>query len=177
MFVVINMRKNKQKNYKITTTTELDYVRVVKITLGVLLVFIVVYLVAAIASGEIKLGNKKKDTTPEATIQYQEIIGGSMLNRVDKEYYVLLFDFSDEYSTYYQTLVKSYTSKDKSLPVYFVDLGKKINEDYKVPEEQKGKVIEYTDLRVEEVALVKVKDGKINGTYDGKDKVIDFFTK
>ena len=36
MFVVINMKRKKQKNYKINTTTDVEYMTVIKIAIGVL---------------------------------------------------------------------------------------------------------------------------------------------
>ncbi len=166
--------KKRQRSYKTTTSTEVDYVRVIKISIGVILVLALVYFGTAFLSGEIDLDKKSTKTEEETTIQYQEIIGGEMLNRKAKEYFVLLYDFKDNYNDYYQSLIKSYTSKDNSLPFYTVDLSKKINEDYKVPEEDKEKLIEYDTFKVEDVTLVKVVDTKLNVVAEGKDKVAEY---
>ena len=110
----------KKRNYKMTTTTELDYKRVIKIGVGVVLVFIIVYLVTAIAAGEIKLN--KKETIKETTINYQEIIAGQTFNRPADSYYVLYFNFSDSKASYYLDLIDQYKTKDNSLPFYIVDI-------------------------------------------------------
>ena len=55
----MNMKRNKrQRNYKTTTSTELDYMRVVKISVGVLIVFALVLIGSKIAMGEIKFKKK-----------------------------------------------------------------------------------------------------------------------
>ena len=119
--------KRRQRSYKTTTSTELDYVRVIKIAVGVLLVLGIVYFVTALLSGEIDLDKKENNTSTETTIQYQEIIGGEFLNRKAASYYVLFYDFNDDNGNYYKSLISEYSSKDNSLPFYTVDLRKKIN--------------------------------------------------
>lgn len=165
--------KKGQRSYKTTTSTELDYVRVIKISIGVLLVFALVYLGTALLSGEIDLNKDTKKENKETVIQYQEIIAGSMLNRKANEYYVLIYDFSSEYNSYFQSLITEYSNKDNSLPFYTIDLGKKVNEDLKVSEENKEKVIEWATLKVEESALVKISNGKIVEVVEGNDKVVE----
>ena len=167
--------KKKQRNYKMTTSTELDYVRVIKITVGVLVVFALVYILTALGTGEIDLNKKDSKKSTETAIQYQEIIGGEMLNRKASEYYVLLFDFEDTYADYYKSLINTYNGKDNSLPFYTVDLGKKINEDYKVPEEYKGRFVEFDTFKVDDVTLIKVKNGNFSVVADGQEKVLEFF--
>lgn len=173
MFVVRNMKRNKQR-YSITTTTELDYTRVIKITVGVLIVFILVYLVTAYGMGEIKLGKDDK-TVKETEIQYSEIIGGNTFNRSNNEYYVLFYDFNDDFSTYYQTLIKAYTSKDNSLPVYLVDLSKKINEEFKLTEGDTNKYSKanISSLKVSDPTLLKISKGKTVEVVEGKEKVLN----
>lgn len=157
-----------------TTSTELDYVRVIKISVGVLVIFALVYFLTALGTGEINLNKKDTKKSTETVIEYQEIIGGEMLNRKASEYYVLLFDFKDTYAEYYKSLISTYTTKDNSLPFYTVDLSKKINEDYKVPDEYKGRFVEFDTFKVEDVTLVKVVNGKLNVVADNKDKVIEY---
>ena len=122
-------RSRRNRSYKISTTTELDYMRIIKIGIGVLLIFGLVYLGTAIGMGEIKLDEKKQEQV-ENGIQYEEIIGGNTFSRTDKEYYVLFYDFKDQYGSYYKSLIQSYKAQDNSLAVYLVDLNKKINEAY-----------------------------------------------
>ena len=152
----------KKRNYKMTTTTELDYKRVIKITVGVLLVIGIVYLVTAISSGEIKLNKKKTNT--DVSINYQEIIAGETFNRKANSYYVLYFNFTDSKASYYLDLIDSYNAKDNSLPFYIVDLEKKMNTEYA------------TDtLNVSHPTILKITDSKVSQVISGHENVVEFF--
>ena len=158
------MKKN-TRNYRTTTSTEVDYMKVIKIGIGVLLVLGIVYLVTAIASGEIKL-NKKEKATSETEIQYQEIIAGETFNRNASEYYVLFMNFTDSFASYYLSLIDNYHMKDNSLPFFTVDMEKKINSDYIT-----------NDLKVENPTILKISNSKITETITGKEDILNFFSK
>lgn len=157
------MKRKNSRNYRTTTSTEVDYMKVIKISVGVLLVLALVYFVTAIASGEIKFGKEKKEET-ETTIQYKEIIAGEIFNRNADEYYVLVVDFTDSFANYYSNLISSYNTKDNSLPFYIVDMEKKINNEYLTNE-----------LKVDNPTILKVKNGKTVEKIVGKDDIIKFF--
>ena len=76
------MKKNDKNMNKKDLYGKANYneqvVTIAKISIGVIIVLLLVYLATALATGEIKLGNKKKDETKEATIQYEEIIAGEL---------------------------------------------------------------------------------------------------
>lgn len=156
------MKKN-TRNYRTTTTTDVDYIRVIKIGVGVLLILGIVYLVTAIASGEIKFGKKDK-SVKETEIQYQEIIAGETFNRNSKEYYVLFMNFTDNYASYYLSSIDSYEGKDNSLPFYTVDIEKKINNEYVTNE-----------LKLENPTILKISNSNIVETITGKENVLNFF--
>ena len=157
------MKRNKrQRNYKTTTTTELDYMRVIKISVGVLLVLAIVLIGSKIAMGEIKFG--RKDSKEEVTtIDYQEIMAGQTFNRKADEYYVLFYSFSDSNATYYTSAINNYKLRDTS-SFYTVDLDKKNN-----------KVYAEEELEVEDPTIIKVSDGKSVDVIKGKDAVKEFF--
>ena len=173
MYLVIYMKRNRQRTYKTTTSTELDYVRLIKISLGVLVVFGLVYFVTALFSGEINF-DKKSTPVQETVIQYQEIIGGDMLNKNADNYYVLLYDPSiKKIKEDYTKLISSYSAKDNSLPFYVVDLSKKINEEYKEVVGQETNELDH--VVVKDILLVKVTNGSISETYEGYSRVNEFF--
>lgn len=173
------MSKKRQRNYKMSTSTELDYMKVIKISVGVLLVLGIVYLLTAIASGEIKL---KKDDEEEkvVTINYQEIIAGETFNRNAENYYVFFYNFEDNYADYYSYLISTYNSKDNSLPFYTVNLDKKINTDYIITDSDDS-TIEYAypsnieTLRVQNPTILEIKNGKTVNVITGKDNILEFF--
>ena len=92
----MNMKKKtKRKLYTTNTTSDIEYSKIIKITIGVVLVLVLTYLITGLATGEIKWGKKEDAKKEEASIQYEEIIAGEVLNRSDSEYYVFLFNFTD----------------------------------------------------------------------------------
>ncbi len=157
------MKRNKrQRNYKTTTSTELDYMRVVKISVGVLIVFALVLIGSKIAMGEIKFNKKTEEK--ETVINYQEIIAGQTFNRKEDEYYVLFYNFSDKDASYYQSLMQNYQYKTNHLSIYTVDLEKKMNSVY--AEES---------LEVSNPTLLKISNSEVSDRYAGKDSIVEFF--
>ena len=173
------MKRNRQRSYKTTTTTDLNYSRIIKISIGVFIVLLIVYLATAISSGEIKFKKEKKKEV-ETVIQYQEIVAGTTFNRNASEYYVLLFNFTDDYASYYLSSIDSYLRTDNSLPFFIVDLEKKMNKDYAISEDDQTKYAypkDLSTLKVKHPTLLKVKDGKTVDVVEGHEKISEFFDK
>lgn len=172
-------KKTKRNLYKTNSNSDMEYSKVIKITIGVIVVLALVYFVTALATGEIKFNNKKKVEETETNIQYEEIIAGQILNRNDKDYYVLLFNFTDTYASYYLSIKDTYVKKDKALPVYIVDLEKDINKGI-VAEDSKN-IKTYVDnvnsLKVSNPTLIRIKDHKVVQSIEDRDKIIEFFEK
>ena len=172
------MKKKKQnrKIYKTKSNPELEYMKIIKIAVGVILVLGLTWLVTAWASGEFNFGSKKEENE-EVSIQYEEIIAGQIFNRVDSEYYVLLFNFTDTFGSYYLSLIDSYKVEEDSLPIYIVDLEKKVNEKYVLGEDEKlvEKPKGLSEFKATNPTLVKIKNGKVTERITGQEKVLDFF--
>ncbi|MCI5966845.1 MAG: hypothetical protein MRZ42_00475 [Tenericutes bacterium] len=172
-------KKTKRNLYRTSSNSDVEYTKIIKIAVGVIIVLALTYFITALATGEIKFNNKKKTEEAETSIQYEELIAGQVFNRADKDYYVLLFNFTDTYASYYLSIKDTYTKKDKSLPVYIVDLEKDINKDI-VAEDSKNTKI-YVDninnLKVTNPTLIRIKDHKVVQSIEDRDKIIEFFEK
>lgn len=169
-------KKQKRNLYKTNTNSEMEYSKIIKITIGVILVLTLTYFITALASGEIKFG-KEKVEEKETSIQYEEIIVGQMLNRNKNEYYVLLFDFTDSFASYYLSLKDSYINNEDSLPFYIIDLEKHINSKYilKDGEELIEKPNNLSEFKVTSPTIIKVKDNKVVERISGRDSILKFF--
>ena len=66
---------------------------IVKIAIGVIIVFVLIYLIFAVLTGEIKL---KKDKKTEPTIQYVEILAETTFKQNSDDYFVLFYGFSGD---------------------------------------------------------------------------------
>lgn len=167
----------KKRYYKTTTTTDLDYMRVIKISVGVLIALALVYFGTAILSGEIKLKKEKKEKTV-TTISYSEIMAGETFNRSPIDYYVFFYKTSDTYNDYYKELVKSYNYKTESLPFYFVDLDDKVNEEYLIADDdtnEYGKPSNISDLKVKDPTIIRIRNKQVFEFVTGRDEVLNFF--
>lgn len=178
LYVVIDMKKKTKRNlYKTNTSSDMEYSKIIKITLGVVLVLTLTYFVTALATGEIKFGKEKEELKEEVIIQYEEIIAGQILNRDKEEYYVLLFDFTDTYASYYLSLKDTYIKNDKALPFYIVDLEKHVNKSIVAADENeyKANVNNIDNLKVINPTILKVKNHKVIKNITGKENILKFF--
>lgn len=172
-------KKTKRALYKTKSSIDPEYSTVIKITIGVICVFLFTYLLTALASGEIKLGKKDNNTKQEVSIQYEEIIAGQVLNRNHEEYYVLLFDFTDTFASYYLSLKDNYLMDDKALPFYIVDLEKHINKTL-VSEDGHDITINVShidNLKVVSPTIIKIKGHKVVETIKGRESILKFFNQ
>lgn len=154
-------------------------VTIVKISIGVVIILAVVYLATALATGEIKLGNNSKKEIEESTIQYEEIIAGSILNRQQEEYYVLAFSFTDTQASYYLSLKDNYKKNEDALPIYIIDLDKGFN-NILTPEKDekyKEKPENIKELKVKGPTILKVKKQKVTSRVEGEEKFVEELEK
>ena len=98
-----------------------EFIKILKITIGVLLFFGIVYLIAGVLTGEIKFN---KDEKEEVSIQYSEILAESTFKQKDNEYYVIYYDFSSNESVLIDAITNDLSANNK---VYKVDLSKGFN--------------------------------------------------
>ncbi len=171
------MKRNKrQRSYKTTTSTELDYMRVIKISAGVLIVFALVLIGSKLAMGEIKLN--KSDENKETQIGYQEIIAGEAFNRKQDEYYVLFFSLSGSNYQYFVNAINMYKQYPDHAPIYVVDLDKKFNSEFIKKEGEDAPYPKNIDsLKVEDPTLLKISNSETVDVIVGKDDITEFFNK
>lgn len=170
-------KKTKRKLYKTNTNTDMEYTKLIKISIGVILVLALTYFITALASGEIKFGKDKEEVKEETSIQYEEIMVGQMLNRNQNEYYVLLFNFTDIFASHYLSLKDGYSQNEGSLPFYIIDLEKHVNKDYVLSENEKliEKPIRLVDFKAVSPTIVRIKDRKVVERISGRDNILKFF--
>lgn len=166
-------RKNKKNRevLKQTSTESSEVKRGIWIAVIVLVVFAVVYLIAAIMTGEIQLWHHKE--ADEVEIQYQEILGGETFSKSDEDYYVLYMSYSNPYASYYLTLTDLYTEKSDSMPVYLVDLDKGFNRSIQPAdgEATNPNAQSVSELKVSHPTLVHIQGGRNVSYLEGKDTV------
>ena len=130
--------------------------RMIKISIGVIAFFAIVYFIIAFATGEIKFGKEKTVTN----IQYEEIQIEQTFKQQDSAYFVLCYDSTDDNK---ESLIYLLTDRLKeTAPVYKVDLSKSYNKNHLVDDESKVKATSdnISELKVVYPTLIKVSNGK-----------------
>ncbi len=171
-----NKKTNKQKlNYsKSNYSHDTEAWNVVKILVGIVLFLLLFYFLALVMTGEIKFGKQEKKEE-ETVIQYDEILAGQSFNRMDNEYYVLYFNFSEKISSTYVSYRDAYTDALKGVPMYMVDLENGFNKGYVLNDgEEREELPESIDqLKVQNPTILKFKDHKVVERKEGKEAVTE----
>ena len=142
--------------------------------------FIIIVVVIIILSGIVYAVTeltKKKDTNEGITageVNYDIVTIGMLLNRPEKEYYVLIYDENNEDAIIYSALINSYNNKSEHLKLYYCNLANKLNKDYyNVGNDNKSnpKAATITELDLGDLTLIKVKNGKIDSYIENYDSI------
>lgn len=106
------------------------------------------------------------DSTTSTSIDYTKAIVGTMLNKKDSEYYVILYSSASSDATTYKGLVTSYSALSGSLPVYTVDLSNALNTKYYDATNTNPTATNLNDLRFGNITVIKVKSSQITNAYE-----------
>ena len=140
-----------------------------------IIIFIIVLLVSVgiyfLTDVMIKKESLSSNNVQEVEINYDIATVGTMFNRIESEYYVLLYSNEDDGSKLNRVL-DSYRSSDDYIKTYYVDLDKKINSialGDKLVEEPKNS----NEVKVTGPTLYKIKDGIVTSCLSGTEKIIN----
>ena len=141
--------------------------KIILIVTGIMIVFygITVVVTKKIdASNTAKLGKNKT----KASIQYDNIVIGTMLN-MDGKYYVLIEKEDDEKLEEYSNILKSIKANDEAPTVFEADLNSSFNKKYLA--EEKNDSSDLNEFKVKGTTLVEIDDHKIEKVYDDYDSI------
>lgn len=146
---------------KYTSEESKEVKRFIIILLSIIVLVLAVY-------GITRLINKDKDNNDDRTvtagsIDYDKVSVGTLFNRADNEYYVIVYDGETPNAIYYSALMNKYMDKEKSNKVYFCDLSNELNKKYYVGEDKESnpKATTSSELAFKDLTLIKIKNGKI----------------
>ena len=154
-------KKIKQEKYRSEEQTEM--IRFIRILIIVIIFVLAIYFLTRIfVTKDLFNNNDDNETqTVEGTINYNVTSIGSMLNKAEDEYYVLIYNTDDLRAIYYSGLMSNYTRGENALKVYYADLKNEINLE----------VSSISDLRVGDLTLVKVSNGQITEILGNEDEI------
>ncbi len=139
------------------------------------IIFLIVILVAVGLYFFTKTVVKKEETntdteTKEVEVDTSKAIIGTMLNRKEDNYYVILYKSDDAKVSEYDNLKSQYTLfNDKAL--YYVDLASSLNSKYYDKDNTNYTAENLEDLRFGDLTVIEVKDHKIIKSYNSVDKI------
>ncbi len=152
----------KMKNKKIETEEQKEIKTFIFVMLGLIIVLIGIYFFTrAFVTKDLFKTNEKN--YQEGAVNYDIAIVGNMLTRPNKEYYVIAFNSDTADAIYYNALIGKYMQEEKSSKVYYMDLENELNKKYVAESEEEKSTSFKTikDLKLGEITLLKVKDGKV----------------
>ena len=159
----VKIKKDKKKLNidKFESDESKEVKKFIIILLSIIVVVLAVY-------GITRLVNKDndEDSTREVTageIDYDIVSVGTLFNRADSEYYVIVYDGEDASAIYYSALMNKYMNKEKAIKVFFCDLANELNKKYYVGEDGSSnpKATKAGELAFKDLTLIKIKNGKI----------------
>ena len=140
------------------------------ILLIVLVCGIAVYFItrAFVSKDLFKKEEKEESKMQDVSLSYDTALVGTILNRPSDDYYVVLYNEAKDESFVYYNFKAEYTRKTDHLPLYFVDLGNKLNASY---ESDKTDVTgDIKDMKFGEFTLLRIQKGKITKTITDLEK-------
>ena len=145
-----------QKN-KFYTDEQKEIFKFGKILLGLVLIIALLYLFTVYV---VNKPDAYERTNKKGSVQYSSILLGTLLNKADKEYYVIVLDTKDLSNTVYLNKVSDYKAKNNHLPIYTADLSNELNKSY-IGEKSYHNNDSMDEFKVKGTTLIKVNNGKI----------------
>ncbi len=153
-----NVKKVKEEKYR--TEEQKEIIRFVKILILVIVFIVLIYFATRLFVKKDLVNNSEETSVTD--ISYSKMVFGTMLNRPYDEYYVFAYSSKDNKVNYYGAITDKYLSNKESVYVYYVDLEDSMNKDFLATDGKSNpKATSVSDLKVGDLTLIKVKNGKI----------------
>ena len=136
----------------------------------IIIIIVLALLVGAVYGLTLLFSNDKEEYTfvpTKGEINYDKVIVGTILNRPEKEYFVMVYDSTNEDAAKYDGLISQHMSKSSEknyINIYYCDLNNKLNKDYyNVNNDNKSnkKAKEVSEFDFGDLTLLHIKKGKI----------------
>lgn len=174
MTLVIKMKQTKKtiKQNKTNTSFFSSDNEMAKLILLIIIVAIAFAIFYVITLFVVKKDESTTDTEKniEVTIQYEKILVGNILSQSNDEYYVLVYTDDDQYVDLYKNYLMYYEQNEEAVPYYYAELDNIFNKDF-IADKSHLKVEDAKQFKFSQTTLLRIKDGKVISTYEGKDSI------
>lgn len=162
----------KKNSNKFVSEEQNEIIRFIKVLLVVIVVVVAVYFGTRIfVTKDLLQKDNTEDKVQAGSVDYSVTILGSSLTRREKEYYVMAYDSTSTKASKYATLLSQYVKQKKHEKVYFADLNNHLNKEYYTKDGSNPKATSVSELKVGDLTLFKVKDGKIISYVEDFEKI------
>lgn len=153
-----NKKLLKEQKYVSEETNEIR--RFIIILLSLIVIIVLVYVVTNVFVK--KSDNSGEYQSQAGEVDYNIVSVGTMLNRSNEEYYVLVYDHNATTSALYATYGGLYTNKTDAKKLYYLDLSNEINKAYVATDGNTNPDAKSIDeFKFGEITLLRIKKGKV----------------
>ena len=158
----------KNELYDMNIDNDNQIYKFAKITIILLIMFVVLYIVVGIfITKEFNLFENKDNEINDSVSN--KILASSIFNQKEEEYYVYFYDFDNPNSTIESTLTSN-LSDDK---IYRVDTKDALNQNYVTEDSGNKSAQTLEELKVVENTLIKIVNDEIVSYYESEDEIVD----
>jgi len=171
---IAKIRKKEEKK-KESVTQEYSLRGMIKILAILLIIFGILFFITIL----LVKPSEDKNNGGNVVVDSSKITISQLLNRNEEEYYVIatkksLYESSyidTNYIDMYNNYINKYKQEENSLSFYYIDLDDALNKKYL--SDKLNIKNEISEIKLNDEVLFKIKNGKIEKTYVGKDEIID----
>lgn len=153
-------------NYETEEQKELQ-----KLLIIILVVVIIIGLVYGLS--KIMMKNEAEERTfTDGIVSTEAIVVGTMLNRPEKEYFVICYDSKGQkmdallnYGNVYKN------TKSDAIKVYYLDLSNNLNKEYYVTSDSNPNAKSVKEMKIKDGTLIRVKRNEVREYIEGLDKI------
>jgi len=164
----LEKEKREMREFRETSTSS-SIKNGVIITCCVIGFIFLMFLFTKIKTGEWDLFTKENDITYVSEVQTTKVLCSQVLNRSDKEYFLLAYQIKEDDVSLYDSIIERYNSMTNVLKLYKLDLSNSRNNICKADNINISNNIK--ELKLQVPTLIKVKDGKIIESYTSYEKI------
>lgn len=156
------MAKKKAKKIDINKNVNTDDEKLVVKFIVVLIIISLIAVGFYFISKNIVKNRDDNIVESNVTISYDKVNVGMILNRPYDEYFVMVYDSSDNDAMIYSSLISKYSQKEDSLKIYYCDLSNKLNKEFVSSDgTTNSNAKSVSEFKFGQVTLIKVRNGKI----------------
>jgi len=169
-------RKVKEKKVLLAPSTERDEIVRFARTLGiVILILVAAYFFTRIFVTRDLFNNQRNNneeiTTPTPRINYDVTALGAMFTRPYDEYYVFIYSSQHRRANLFQIITATFRENEDSIKLYYADLNSPFNQSFHA-EESNPNATSALDLKVGDVTLIKIRNGKVVSFIEDIDEIV-----